>query len=201
MIISRANGVISVGTSAYLGAAPAVQSKAYLAVAGSILVTEAIHTSLQRFTDGLVAPVNAYGTALGANEVYTLAAAFITSCPTTNAPLPFKAFPSLAASTAAGTIYKTNHEACFSTMATLPSDPIFATFVSGLDITSVPATVSGSSISATIPATADGQTYVVLTNANATGSVMDSSVLAGPAIIEVGAPYPTRNDSILRRWD
>ena len=186
-----------VGTSAYLGAAPSVQSKAYLSVAGSILVTEAIHTSLQRFTSGLVAPVNPYGTALGPNEVYTLAAAFITSCPSTNAQLPFKAFPSLAASTAAGTIYWRGHEVDLTTTAATSGD-VFVTFVSGLDITSVPATSSGNgAFSACIPDVTYGQTYVVLTNANATGSLTDAQVIAGPAIIEVGAPYPTRDDSIL----
>jgi hypothetical protein len=51
-----------VGTSAYLGAAPLVTSKDYLAVAGSILVTEAVHTSLQRYTSGEIAAANPYGT-------------------------------------------------------------------------------------------------------------------------------------------
>ena len=51
-----------VGTSAYLGAAPLVTSKDYLAVAGSILVTEAVHTSLQRYTNGEIAAANPYGT-------------------------------------------------------------------------------------------------------------------------------------------
>ena len=105
------------------------------------------------------------------------------------------AFPSLAASTNAGYIYYRPAQASFSTSATLPSGQLYATFISGLDITSVPATVSGSSIAADIPATADGQTYVVITNANVT-TLADSAVVAGPAIIEVGAPYPTRNDTI-----
>ena len=128
--------------------------------------------------------------------MYTLAAAFITGCPTTNAPLPVKAFPSLSASTSPGHIYYRTNEVTFTSTAAIPSDPLFATFISGLDITSVPATVSGSDVCATIPQTADGQTYVVLTNSNVTVSVQDSQVVAGPAIIEVGADYPTRNDTI-----
>ena len=51
-----------VGTSAYLGGAPLITSKDYLAVAGSILVTEAIHTSLQRVAIGEIAAANPYGT-------------------------------------------------------------------------------------------------------------------------------------------
>ncbi|KAK3065170.1 hypothetical protein LTS18_007369 [Coniosporium uncinatum] len=85
-----------VGTSAYLGGAPLITDKGYLAVAGSILVTEAIHTSMQRGAVFEVPMANPYGTALDPTSVYTLAAAFITSCPTSNPPLPFTAFPSLA---------------------------------------------------------------------------------------------------------
>ena len=106
------------------------------------------------------------------------------------------AFPTLTA-TEPECIYKRNHEVQFTSKAPAPAAPFYATFISGLDITSVPATASGDTICTTIPDTASGQTYVVLTNANATGSVMDSQVIAGPAIIEVGAPYPTRNDSIV----
>ena len=105
-----------VGTSAYLGAAPLVTSKDYLAVAGSILVTEAVHTSLQRYTSGEIAAANAYGTvshtqfdaiadtdpivqALDPTSAYTIAAAFIKSCPANNPPLPFKAYPALTVET------------------------------------------------------------------------------------------------------
>ena len=51
-----------VGTSAYLGGAPLITSKDYLSVAGSILVAEALHTSLQRVAVGEVASANPYGT-------------------------------------------------------------------------------------------------------------------------------------------
>lgn len=105
-----------VGTSAYLGAAPLVTSKDYLAVAGSILVTEAVHTSLQRYTSGEIAAANPYGTvsdtqsdsiahtdllvqALDPTSAYTIAAAFIKSCPASNPPLPFKAYPALTVET------------------------------------------------------------------------------------------------------
>jgi hypothetical protein len=85
-----------VGTSAYLGAAGLITSKAYLTAAGSILVTEALHTSMQRGAIGEVPMANPYGTPLDPMAVYTLAASFIVSCPSTNAALPFTAFPSLA---------------------------------------------------------------------------------------------------------
>ena len=84
-----------VGTSAYLGAAGLITSKAYLTAAGSILVTEALHTSMQRGAIGEVPMANPYGTPLDPNSVFTLAASFITACPSTNAALPFTAFPPL----------------------------------------------------------------------------------------------------------
>lgn len=51
-----------VGTSAYLGGAPLITSKDYLSVAGAILVSEALHTSLQRGAAGEVPFANPYGT-------------------------------------------------------------------------------------------------------------------------------------------
>ena len=85
-----------VGTSAYLGAAGLITSKAYLTAAGSILVTEALHTSMQRGAIGEVPMANPYGTPLDPMSVFTLAASFIVACPSTNPALPFTAFPSLA---------------------------------------------------------------------------------------------------------
>ncbi|KEF62787.1 uncharacterized protein A1O9_00760 [Exophiala aquamarina CBS 119918] len=88
----------SVGTSAYLGAAPFVGSKDILGIAASIMAVEAFHTSLQRTSIGGVGAPDPFATPLGANAVFTLAAQFIVSCPSNNPPLPFTAFPGLAIS-------------------------------------------------------------------------------------------------------
>lgn len=84
-----------VGTSAYLGGAPLITNKDILTAAGSILVTEALHTSLQRSALKAVTGPNPFGTPLDPNAIFTLAASFISACPDTNAALPFKAFPAL----------------------------------------------------------------------------------------------------------
>lgn len=84
-----------VGTSAYLGGAPLITSKEYLTTAGSILVTEALHTSYQRAAKGEVPFPMPFGTPLDPMSVFSLAAAFITACPSSNPALPFTAFPSL----------------------------------------------------------------------------------------------------------
>ena len=84
-----------VGTSAYLAGAPLITNKNYLTVAGSILVTEALHTSMQRGAVNEVPMANPFGTPLDPTSVYTLAAMFITSCPASNAALPFVPFPTL----------------------------------------------------------------------------------------------------------
>ena len=60
----------------------------------------------------------------------------------------------------------------------------YVTFVSGLSVTSVMGTISGSGVSAVIPAIAMGQTYVFVTNMDVEGSLMDSAILFGPAILE-----------------
>ncbi|MCJ1309023.1 hypothetical protein MMC25_002678 [Agyrium rufum] len=186
--VALASVLEGVGTAAYLGAAPSITSKTYLGIAGSILVTEALHTAVQRFNLGEVAPANPYGSSLGLNEVYTLAAAFITSCPSTNAPLPVKAFPGLTATQGIPT--SEGIPFTFSVGDAMVPGDFFVTFVSGLSTTSVAPTVSGSTISALVPATAMGQTYVLLTSTNTT-AIADSDVLFGPAIIEVTPPSPT----------
>lgn len=97
--------------------------------------------------------------------------------------------------------------ATFSVMnGTIPQGS-YVTFVSGLDVVSVQGTVkrervpgpsfvpyitlttqAGNEISATIPPEAEGQTYVFVTK-NATTMIQASTVLYGPAILEV-MPQP-----------
>ena len=83
-----------VGVSAYLGAAASIMNKDYLTAAGSILTVEARHTSYIRASLGESPFPNPFDTPLDFNEVYSLAAPFITggSSPVT---LPFEAFPAL----------------------------------------------------------------------------------------------------------
>ena len=181
-----------VGTSAYLGGAGLITSKEYLGVAGSILVTESIHTSLQRFNLGQIAPANAYGTALGLNDVYTMAAAFIVSCPASNPPLPVKAFPALKAVQGQPTMQGISFT--FMAAGAVPAT-FFVTFVSGLNITSVAGTMSGDTITATIPNTIAGQSYAFITNAATNMSVTDDMVLFGPTVVEVTPPSPYFNIS------
>lgn len=184
-----------VGTSAYLGAAGLISKTAYLGVAASILVTEALHTGLQRSASGLVAASNPYGTGLGLNAVFTLAAGFIKSCPNTNAVLPVRAFPSL--NIAQGLPAAPGIAFDFSVEGSVP-EGIFAVFVNGLDTITVPTTsAKASTITATIPDAITGQTYVFITNADPSGALKDSIILFGPAIIEVTPPGPSFDRGIL----
>ena len=156
-------------------------------------MTESLHTSVQRFNLGQIAAANPYGTALGLNPVFTLAAQFISSCPADNPALPVMAFPALTATqgvpAAAGMMFT------FTANGTVP-DAFFVVFVSGLETTSVSGNLvmmeegAGGMISATIPPTAMGQTYVFVSAAETNGTIMDEMVLFGPAVVEVTPAAP-----------
>lgn len=186
-----------VGTSAYLGAAGLITSKEYLTVAGSILAVEALHTSTQRSARGLVPFANPYYTPLSPNPVFTLAASFIVSCPSTNTPLPFSAFPALMSNS--GSPLAAGVNAAFS----IPEGDAggkYVTFVSGLAVTSVAVQGTGSSFTATIPMGIEGQSYVFLTHTNVTGgpgSLSDEAIVNGPAIIEATPASPDFDPSYL----
>jgi hypothetical protein len=209
-----------VGTSAYLGGAPLITSKAYLTVAGSILVTEAKHTSYQRAAVGEIAIANPYGTPLDPTSVYTLAAAFIKSCPSTNAALPFKPFPSLAVTPAKAkrnlgvnlslgghkwgkkegepylseptepTLPCAGSTVSFTAESDIPKGS-YVTFVNGLGVSSVKGKIQGKTISAEIPKTVEGQAYVFVSSKDVETTFDDSAVVFGPAILEVKPQPPT----------
>jgi hypothetical protein len=106
------------------------------------------------------------------NEVYTLAAAFITSCPSTNPALPVKAFPSAtfpAKTTPGATVPVT-----FTSNSTTP---LFVAFYTGLSQEFAP--IKDGKV--TIPADLKGQVYAVVTS-NGT-VVTDDNIVAGPAIL------------------
>jgi hypothetical protein len=189
MFVTMASVVEGVGVSAYLGAAAGITSKTYLTAAGAILVTEALHQSAERDAIGEIPMANILGTPMGMNAVYSIASQFIVSCPSSNAPLPVKAYPALTELT--GLPVAVGVSLTFATKITLPSTYFF-TFVSGLDILPVPS----NGLSAVIPPMVSGQSYVFITSDNS-GNLTDSTILAGPAIIEVTTGAPTYDVTLL----
>jgi hypothetical protein len=186
--VKLASVIEGVGVSAYLGAAADITSKAYLTAAGSILVTEALHKSATRGAVSEIPFANVFGTPLGLNAVYSIAAPFFVSCPSTNQALSVKAYPSLALAsglpTAAGAVITVKPES-------IPTGEFHVTFVSGLDIISVKASCTHDGyVFAVVPKGVSGQSYVFLTSDNS-GAVTDATVIAGPAIVEVTPEAPT----------
>lgn len=94
-MVKTARVLEAVGISAYLGAAPLVNSSDVLAAAGSIVTVEARHQAFIRVASGAEPVPAAFDTALGPRAVFTLAAQFIKSCPQ-GSNLNIQAFPSIA---------------------------------------------------------------------------------------------------------
>jgi len=179
-----------VGVGAYLYKAPLIDDKAYLAAAAAIVTVEARHQALISSFLGEDGTPSPFDTALQGSQVLTLAAPFLNVCPATNPVLPFKTFPALGIKTAMPQIgQKVEFQ--------LPKDTkgtIYLHFLNGLADTVV-GLKSDSSV--TLPEGLTGTVYVVATRS--TGPVNDDNTVAGPAIIQLGAPdaqYPKARRSL-----
>lgn len=181
--IATANILEGVGVSAYLGAAASIANKDYLTAAGSILTVESRHSSYLRAAAGEVPFSQPFDDPLDFNEVYTLASAFILSCPSSNPSLPVMAFPSLTV-TSSGTISNGSIvNLAVSSAVKLPT-MIYAAFVTVTGPVWATVTPSSGGYTVIIPSGIMGQSYIVFTSSNNT--VSDDNIVAGPAIIEVG---------------
>ncbi|KAK4688567.1 hypothetical protein P7C73_g1541, partial [Tremellales sp. Uapishka_1] len=174
----------SVGVSAYLGAAASINEKAYLTVAGSILTTEARHqgwvSSAALEGPGWSGPedtpldfneVTASSSSISyadAPQVYSLATQFITSCPASNPPLPFKAFPTLAVASDGTLTYSGS------------ADGQYLLIVAGLTSKTFPITNG----KVTLPSDIQGFAYGVVTSQQDATMVSDDNIIAGPAILD-----------------
>ena len=132
--LTTASVLEGVGVSAYLGAAADIMSKNYLTAAGSILTVESRHSAYIRNAIGDSPFPTPFDVPLDFDEVYTLAAPFIVSCPSDNPTLPVKAFPMLKASpnnpaniTAGSTI--TALTPGYTLKAADGSSPVYAAFI------------------------------------------------------------------------
>lgn len=187
--VSLGSVLEGVGVSAYSGSANLLTDKSILTAAAAILVAEGLHQGIQR--QGLQqAPAanTGGGTPASPAAIFTLASAFIESCPPTNLELPFNAFPTL--TTVQKEAIAPNATAMFSVGGAV-AEPFFITFVSGIDTISAPGANAGGMLTAQIPAKMSGQTYAFVTKEAATGAILDNQVLFGPAILEVTPDAPT----------
>ncbi|KAJ7184485.1 ferritin-like domain-containing protein [Mycena filopes] len=177
-----------VGVSAYVGAAKYITTPAYLEAAGAVLSTEARHASyVAAVINGQAAWGGAFDTPQDLNQVYTLAAAFITSCPSTNPPLPVMAFPALNVTSEDDPIVSGSNITVSYTPTTAPDEgtQLCLAFFTGFDVIFALLTDN----QAVVPHNLTAQVYVVVTK-NCT-AVADPDMLAGPAILGL---YPRDAD-------
>ncbi|KAK6397186.1 hypothetical protein LTR65_007686 [Meristemomyces frigidus] len=186
--VATASILEGVGTSAYLGAAKQISSKAILTAAGSVLTIEARHSAYLRASLSQSPFPQAQEDALTPDEVHTMAHGFIVSCPAGNPTFPVKAFPALSVTTT-GTITSGQVIGVKTANYVLaPEDAkahLYTAFMTaaGADWALLTPSGDGMNFQVTVPAGVNGQSYLLITNCNTT--VTDQTVVAGPTILEV----------------
>jgi len=171
-----------VGVSAYLGAAQYISNKAYLTAAGSILTVEARHSAFLRENQTpALSPFPApFDIPLDFDEVYSLAAQFITAMPASNPSLPVKAFPAISAPPAG--IAKAGDKIELTVATSVDAQAAY--FITAMGPVSAELSGSGTSYCVIVPAGAQpGQEYLVLTSS--TDKPTDDNIVAGPAVIDI----------------
>ena len=111
---------------------------------------------------------------LDLSQAYTLASAFITSCPSSNVALPVMAFPTFKVETT-GPYYVGQK-----IVIEVPKGAKYAAFVAASGTIYQPVSAGTSTI--TISPYATGQSYLILTDSEAQ---TDAATIAGPVILEI----------------
>ncbi|KAH9934474.1 ferritin-like domain-containing protein [Epithele typhae] len=169
----------TVGGSAYLGAAQFLQDKGTLTDAASILAAESRHSGWVSAAVLKNQPwEGAFETPLLPSGAFSLAAQFITSCPSDNPALPVQAHPALSVSTGTPTPGA-------SVKFTVGGSGSSGTkFVAWLDGVGDPVyTAVGSDGSTTVPKGLAGTVYAAMVSSK-DGAVSDATLLSGFAVFQ-----------------
>jgi len=165
----------TVGVSAYSGAAQFLSNSDYVTSSAAILAVEARQSAWINSAVLKANPWNtAFDTPLDLNHVWTVASGVIVSCPSSNMPLPVKAFPALSFPADA----QPGQTVQVSFNATTTSEQLYVAFIAGLGATFVPLSPQ---MTVNIPSTLQGVVFPVITTSNTT--VTDDVTIAGPAFL------------------
>ncbi|KAI9698862.1 MAG: hypothetical protein M1820_007369 [Bogoriella megaspora] len=171
-MIATANALEGVGISAYLGAAPLINSSMVLGTAATIATVEARHSAFLRLA-GKMAPVpNAFDTPLGPRGVFTIAAQFIQSCPQ-GSNLNITPFPAIQVNNATGI---KSGESLVLQNTQMPAGASTCGFMNQGMMMFTPLTNGACGV----PTGLTGDAYMVVTNGQSTA---DSAVIAGPSLL------------------
>lgn len=185
-MVKTATLLEQVGVSAYLGAAPLVAEPTILAAAASIYSVEARHQTFIRTVSGVTASPNFFDTPLSPKQVFSLAAPFITSCPT-GSNIALTAFPTVAMASGAqsqilaGSVQplslalqsdaSAQAKACAFVVGDKPTGAVFTDFTNGACET---------------PQGLNGVVYLNLVSSKpADGKITDDIIVAGPMVLTV----------------
>lgn len=185
--LELSNALETVGTSAYTGAIKFISEPGYVTAAGSILATEARHSSwigsaaLQSYPWS-----TSFEADLTANQIFTIAASFIKKCPPENPALIARPFPALAVShPIPGKSAKFSFE--------LPKDssnhekPLFVAFITGIETHFSRLNGKGEAM---VPEGLIGTVFAIVTNDESKAT--DEATVAGPAVLMF--PYDSRGN-------
>jgi hypothetical protein len=182
-MVATAGILENIGVSAYLAAAPLVTTKGILTVAAEIVTVEARHQTFIRTASKAAAIPSAFDTPLGIRAVFTLAAGFISSCPSGSnlAVTPFPALTFTGGAAAPANITAGTSLAVSST-ATGATNCAFVNGgqTGGSEFT---AYTNGACV---VPQNLAGITYLHLTNASPADSTLtDAITVAGPLVLAI----------------
>ncbi|EMD36746.1 hypothetical protein CERSUDRAFT_123805 [Gelatoporia subvermispora B] len=190
--VALSMAIEGVGAGAYLGASRFISDKDTLTAAAAILAVESRQAGWVSSAVLKEQPWDGdFETPLGFSGAYSLAAQFITSCPSTNPPLPVTPFPAL--TVAPSTSPDTGSTVSLTFNNPNATGPLYAAWYDGLQV--VYTDVDMGSNSTTVPDGLHGTVYVGIVSDKQAGPTNDADMVTGLAIAQFPFSSTAQEDS------